>query len=116
MTSTPDPERCNRCRYWLGLGEVDVNDPNFSLGVCRRDPPRIVEAIANLIIERPVYGRQSDLELDEVDMSVVSRFPGVFASDWCGRFERPGDGRVGNSLGSHAGPGRLACDEGHAND
>jgi len=69
--SNPSGESCGRCRFW--------QDRKDGKGMCRRNPPRIVETLLN----QPV-------DSNAIDDATV--FPGTFENDWCGEFNLRGSG------------------------
>lgn len=84
-------ERCARCRFWReDERQSDANEPEWGFGDCRRRPPRIVEAMATVMLPKAEYRRQVELEPDSVDRQQMTWFPATFATDWCGEFEEVG--------------------------
>lgn len=63
---------CFRCLYW----HVSDNDQNK--GLCRRNPPQVFA-----VNERPDPGNKG-----ETLYTLVTQFPVMLGSGWCGRFKR----------------------------
>lgn len=79
---------CNRCRFWLEDMRVrDPRDENFGFGHCRREPPRLSEAMVKALRPKPSHNEQIEPEMTTTSMMTASLFPATFATDWCGRFK-----------------------------
>jgi hypothetical protein len=80
--------QCNRCRFWkLDNSTADPGDTDWGFGSCRRKPPILVDCLIAAEIVPPRYGNQSDLDVSIETVATGSRFPGTFATDWCGEFQ-----------------------------
>lgn len=89
-------ERCRICRFWqldLAPNEKDKGEEwDAGFGWCRRDPPRINEHMARMVIDHPRFGGKNYDPEDVASASHVhdaTLFPATFGTNWCGRFERP---------------------------
>ncbi|MBA3667948.1 MAG: hypothetical protein H0W65_09525 [Sphingomonas sp.] len=79
--------QCNGCRFWkLDESTVDPNDPDWGFGSCRRKPPVLLDCLIAAEIVPPRYGNQTDLDISIEKIATGSRFPGTFATDWCGNY------------------------------
>ncbi|MBB5728290.1 hypothetical protein [Sphingomonas prati] len=84
-------EKCNRCRFWQVDGATAVSgNPDEAFGSCRRHPPVIVDAIADLLAGLLAVGSyQTSRVLPTDQLAQASRQPATRADDWCGHFELP---------------------------
>jgi hypothetical protein len=91
MTGISSVERCNKCRFWHeDMADRDPNDANCGYGSCRREPPRLVEAIVKPLMPELRYGHHTDPDMSPLELLSASRFPATGATDWCGRYEAAG--------------------------
>lgn len=84
-------DQCNGCRFWRE--DMTVRDPvdaNWGFGTCRRQPPKLIEAIVAPLMPQLRYGQQCDIDLDTVDLTSASKFPATHATEWCGEFQTRG--------------------------
>ena len=86
-------EQCNRCRFWLAdKATLAANDPfgeHIAFGRCRRNAPVVIGALAALGVPRVAWGRDADLEDEELSsafLNRVSQQPVTESADWCGEF------------------------------
>lgn len=91
MTDKLLGDRCNKCRFWLeDMTNRDPNDPDWGFGSCRREPPRLIEAIVKPLMPELRYGQLNDFDMSPLELVGASRFPATHSSDWCGRYEAAG--------------------------
>jgi len=85
-------EHCATCRFWLPeklRSDEDSRMTELTFGVCRRNPPRLIEHLVRMNCQSPSVGSQTDME----ELFTVSQhfdataFPGTFHSEWCGEFQ-----------------------------
>lgn len=65
---------CGNCRFWR-------DDGSGQFGVCRRDPPQIVDRLV-----RETLKENPDQSFSDATYQ-ATWFPGTFVGDWCGQHE-----------------------------